>query len=129
MPLVLSYNLTLQQTAMLHGICQSYDCRMYPVTPDEYGLRLGDLADGRTDAEPVETGEDFTEPMLLLAGLSNAQLNGVLQTLLDNGILVHLKAVLTEANAAWSSYSLYAHICAEWAEVRRQLEQHKRQQS
>ena len=61
--------------------------------------------------------------------MSNAQLNGVLQTLLDNGILVHLKAVLTETNAAWSSYSLYAHIREEWAEVRRQLEQHKRQQS
>ncbi|MCI5754169.1 MAG: DUF3783 domain-containing protein [Candidatus Limivicinus sp.] len=128
MPLVLCYNLPLQQTAMLHGICQDFGCSIYPVTPDEYGRRLGDLIGSSDGACPIEDGDPFEEPMLVLAGLSNAQVNGVLQTLQDNGILIYLKALLTETNVAWSSYTLYAHICEEWAELRRQLEQHKKQQ-
>lgn len=55
----------------------------------------------------------FTDEMLVLCGLSGAQLDGLLTALRRSRAVVALKAVVTEENAAWSTKKLHDEILEE----------------
>ena len=86
------------------------------VSPDEFGLPIGKLAGLEGfESDAPEAGEDFTEEMLVMCGLSSPQFNALLAGLRQNRTTVALKAVLTETNAAWSSRRLHRELAAEHA--------------
>lgn len=51
--------------------------------------------------------------MLVLCGLSGPQLDALLSSLRRSRVVVALKAVVTEDNAAWSSLQLHDELCQE----------------
>ena len=87
------------------------------VRPEEYALPLGALAGLPTyeAAEPGEAEEAFTDEMLVMNGLRGARLDAFLDALRRSRATVPLKAVVTEHNAAWTSYRLRRELAAEHA--------------
>lgn len=61
--------------------------------------------------ETVEGG--FSDEMLVLCGLSGPQLDALLSSLRRSRVVVALKAVVTEDNAAWSSLQLHDELRQE----------------
>ena len=55
----------------------------------------------------------FTDEMLVLCGLSAAQLDGLLTALRRSRAVVALKAVVTEENVSWSAKRLHDEILEE----------------
>lgn len=84
------------------------------VSPAEFDLPIGALVglEGQENAAADE-GEDFSDEMLVLCGLSSPQFNALLAGMRQNHATVALKAVLTETNAAWSSRRLHRELAAE----------------
>ena len=84
------------------------------VAPEELSQPIGYLCDleGFSPVEePVEGG--FSDEMLVLCGLSGPQLDALLSSLRRSRVVVALKAVVTEDNAAWSSLQLHDELCQE----------------
>ena len=61
--------------------------------------------------ETVEGG--FSDEMLVLCGLSGPPLDALLSSLRRSRVVVALKAVVTEDNAAWSSLQLHDELRQE----------------
>ena len=79
------------------------------VAPEELSQPIGYLCDleGFSPVEePVEGG--FSDEML-----SGPQLDALLSSLRRSRVVVALKAVVTEDNAAWSSLQLHDELCQE----------------
>ena len=64
---------------------------------------------------PVGAADEggFTDEMLVLCGLSGAQLDSLLTALRRSRAVVALKAVVTEENALWSAKKLHDEILEE----------------
>lgn len=92
--------------------CARLGFRLRPVSPAETGHALSTLAWGT--AAPADTPALISEPMLVLCGLSSAQLDRLLATLRNGGVpLTCLKAVLTPTNQGWSFAALYRELLRE----------------
>ena len=117
-PMILMYNLASPRGMRLKLICAQLKMAARDVRPEEYGLPLGALAGIPIPAEHASEDGTFSDEMLLLAGLDEAQLNGLLQAMREEGIRIPLKAVLTPFNAAWSSLKLHAAIREEHESMR-----------
>ena len=77
-------------------------------------MPLGQLAGlDVSAAEEEETTEVFRDEMLVMCGLGQGQFQAFLDQLRRSRATVALKAVLTESNAAWSSFRLHREIAAE----------------
>jgi len=89
------------------------------VIPSEhYGLPLGTLA-GNTVPALLPAPGAIPEEMLIMCGLTSAQMNQFLDRLRETGCTVPLKAVLTETNSAWSPLKLFPELRAEHAAMQR----------
>ena len=94
------------------------------VAPEELSPPVGYLCglDGFSPAEESAAGS-FSDEMLVLCGLTGAQLDALLSScrrgnFIKNGVqtsrvLIPLKAVVTEDNAAWSSIKLHDELFRE----------------
>ena len=80
------------------------------VAPEELSQPIGYLCD-LEGFSPVEGG--FSDEMLVLCGLSGPQLDALLSSLRRSRVVVALKAVVTEDNAAWSSLQLHDELRQE----------------
>lgn len=58
-------------------------------------------------------GIELAEPMLILHGLSSAQVDTVLQLLREHSVRIGLKAVTTPTNLSWTSLQIYAELRRE----------------
>ena len=69
------------------------------------------------DGEPAQLyfGRAPQEPVLVMAGFSSSQLDGLLAALRRGGIVIPLKAVLTETNQNWSLLALIEELQREHA--------------
>ena len=113
MPLVLLYNLDNPRGAKIRRMCLPLGLRTRLVTPEEYGLPLGELVDGGTPETPW-AGEPFTDEMLVLVNCPGPLLDRFLQGFRRNKIpAVYLKAVLTPTNRTWDSAALHAELLRE----------------
>ena len=71
-----------------------------------------------TEKSPPEGAvSPLPEPILVLCGLNNAQLDKLLPALRKLGAGPCLKAVLTPTNASWTLSALYEELCKERAEI------------
>ena len=68
--------------------------------------------EGFSAAEEPAAGS-FSDEMLVLCGLTGAQLDALLSALRRSRELIPLKAVVTEDNAAWSSIKLHDELFRE----------------
>ena len=74
MPLILLYNLDTPKGAKIRRMCLPLGLRTRLVTPEEYGLPLGDLVDGAAPETPW-TGETFGDEMLVLVNCTGPLLD------------------------------------------------------
>ncbi len=109
MALALLYNLSDQaKLRALRFAFVKFGVRARVVAPEEFAQPVGLLCarEGFSPATaPVEGG--FSDEMLVLDGLSEAQLDRLLDTLRRSRVHIALKAVVTKENAAWSSLRLH----------------------
>ncbi len=104
-PTVLFYNLDSEKGRKIKLLCLMMKLRVKNVSPEEYGLSLEQLLQGEKGEE--QAGETFSEEMLVMAHLTNGQLDAFLQGFRRKKIPpVSLKAVLTPSNSAWDSRTL-----------------------
>ncbi len=86
------------------------------VVREDYLQPAGYLA-GNKEILPVDetyTGEELAGEMILMAGLSNSRVDGVLKAIRKSGIgPVPYKAVLTAANQEWNVIKLFQEIKSE----------------
>ena len=84
------------------------------VAAEEFSHPIGYLCglEGFCPAE-VPAGECFSDEMLVLCGLSESQLDALLSSLRRSRVIVALKAVVTEENAAWNSLRLHTELYQE----------------
>lgn len=116
MNMVLLYQIPKEKLRKLRVILLQLGLGAKVVEPEEYGLPIGALAgledmDGTSQASESES--PFYGEMLVMCGLSPQQFSAFLNALRQNRCPVALKAVLTETNAAWSSYRLHRELAAE----------------
>lgn len=85
------------------------------VKPEEYLKPIGHLAGLKTvpGNELHYDGAPLPEPMLLMKGFSEPLLDTFLMALRKQKLVIPLKAVLTEQNAAWDSITLYNELKKE----------------
>ena len=90
-------------------------CREVP--PEDFGKSLGEIAGRAGFAAPPEREEatPFTGEMLVLDGLSRAQLDALLSGLRRERAAVALKAVVTEQNLGWTPAALFGELEKEHA--------------
>ena len=84
------------------------------VAPEELSQPIGYLCDLEGFSPVEETVEGgFSDEMIVLCGLSGPQLDALLSSLRCSRVVVALKAVVTEDNAAWSSLKLHDELRQE----------------
>ena len=116
---VLLYNVGDTEKRMKIKLClfrQGLTCVDVPA--ESFGHPLGYLL-GLEGFAPGETGEPFTEEMLIMHGLSGQQFSALLDSLRQQGVPVALKAVVTDSNVHWSSSRLHRELAAEHAAMRK----------
>ena len=88
-------------------------CREVPAA--EFGQPLGVLIRRTGFFGTAEAPDSFSDEMLVLDGLSDVQLHGLLDSMRRVGASVALKAVVTEHNLRWSPTKLHRELAAEHA--------------
>ena len=84
------------------------------ITPEELSHPIGYLCGLEGFSPAAEPAADsFSDEMLVLCGLSGPQLDALLSSLRRSRVIVALKAVITEDNAAWSSLQLHDELLHE----------------
>ena len=114
---ILLYNCSGPEYSKLRQIFAMLRLRMRGVTPEQYNIPLGDLAEGKGGAA-TEAGEPIPETILLFCGLNEALLTQVLEVIRVAKIPpIQMKAVLTETNREWNSYQLIEELRREKEEL------------
>lgn len=113
-PMILAYRFPAKQLSRLRMLAMKAGARVRVVEKREYLDPIGSFC-GMTGAfESMYDGEDFKEPMLVLAHFADGRLSSFLQAMRASTLMpVALKAVLTETNATWSSLELYEALTEE----------------
>lgn len=115
MALALLYNLTDQAKLWaLRCAFVKLGVHARAVAQEEFGQPIGLLC-GREGFSPAAApvGGGFADEMLVLEGLSDAQLDRLLGALRRSRVSLALKAVVTEENATWSSLRLHEELKRE----------------
>ena len=83
----------------------------------QYSLPLGVILGVRKAGRlpPPYTGDGLKRPMLVMHGLSSAEVDGVLAALKELGLDLPLKALTTPSNLKWPATQLYGHLMMEAA--------------
>ena len=128
MPLILLYNLNTPKGAKIRRMCLPLGLRTRLVAPEEYGLPLGELAEGAAPETPW-MGVCFSDEMLVVVNCPGPLLDRFLQGFRRNKIpAVALKAVLTPTNRAWTSDALHSELVKERQAIAQGLAAHGKNQ-
>lgn len=120
-PTLLCYHISTQDHAKLKAALALLDCEVLLVPRSDYAQAIGYLASlpGYARTSMRYTGPDFTESMLVMAHISEAQADQLLSLLHMPGMpKLQRKVMLTDTNRNWTSVMLYEHISAEIAALR-----------
>ena len=118
---VLTFNLPVDVHARIRGLAVALGIRVKAVPPERFALPLGALLGIPTGPAgvPKEAG-GFSDPMLLMCNLDEAQFNRFLQMLRGPGLpRIPLKAVLTPHNVGWNALQLHDELAREHAAMGR----------
>jgi len=113
---VLLYNLNGEKGRKIKLVLLRMGVRARSVLPSEYGYPIGCLAGIRDFPTPEApaSGTAFADEMIVMNGFSSAQLDSFLAGLRAARVpRVALKAIVTEHNAPWDSYTLYRELSRE----------------
>lgn len=90
--------------------------RLKKVEKENYNQPIGYIA-GVKGIEPLNethVGEELEDEMLIMVGMTSAQIDGLIMAFRKNGIpKVKCKAVLTETNQYWDALTLYKELKLE----------------
>ena len=112
----------IRLTALRLGI----PCRDIP--PSMQGYTIEELLTGVTEPAALESAEPFTEELLLMHDLAQADFHELLDVLRREGQTVRLKAVVTGHNRRWTPLQLCRALQAEDEAMRRRAMQQRKQQ-
>ena len=118
---VLTFNLPDDVHARIDSLAATLDIRVVAVAPERFALPLGALLGIPTGPAgvPKEAG-GFSDPMLLMCNLDEAQFNRFLQMLRGPGLpRIPLKAMLTPHNVSWNAVQLHDELAREHAAMGR----------
>lgn len=101
--------------------------RIKNVQKEDYLQPIGALAaSGQVErTQDVMEGEGFSEEMLVLCNVTEAQLDRALAYFGKEGIRIPLKAVMTPANQNWNSMELHDELVREHEEMQNYLAKEK----
>ena len=120
---VLFYNLGGEKGRKIRMICMKLGLGIRTVEPEEFGEKIGyaaKLPGYETTGAGAADNVPFTDEMLVFKGFSRSMLDTFLAELRKGGCTVSLKAVVTDANRDWDSYTLHAAVAAEHVIMHRQ---------
>ncbi|MBP3476627.1 MAG: DUF3783 domain-containing protein [Lachnospiraceae bacterium] len=120
-PTLLCYHISTQDYDKLKALLAllNFDVRLIP--RNDYLQAIGYLAalPGYIRTPEQYTGPEFTESMLIMAHMNDAQADQLLAMLKMPGMpVLKRKVMLTDTNQNWTSAALYDHITAEIAAIR-----------
>ena len=116
-PTVLAYGYDGKEIKTVKTVCARLELRLRRVEPTEYGQSIGAFFGLVPRKEEGQDAGDIPGRMLVLAGLTSRQLDGLLSALKTARAGDSLKAVLTEHNARWNGPALYGALVREKAEM------------
>ena len=99
--------------------------RCREILPERQGETLEALLTGAAANPAQQEGEAFTDELLLMHALSQAEFHELLDTLRREGQSVRLKAVVTEHNRKWTARRLHRELCAEEQAMQRWKQQNR----
>ncbi len=113
-PTLLCWNLPPERAGRIRALCAVRRVRMREVPPEDWGEPVGALSGLLARTGAAAPAERFDGEMLLLCGFSEAALDTFLRDFRRSGLApVGRKAVLTPANAMWTSVELFAELDRE----------------
>ena len=99
--------------------------RCREILPERQGETLEALLTGAAANPAQQEGEAFTDELLLMHALSQAEFHELLDTMRREGQSVRLKAVVTEYNRTWTARRLHRELCAEEQAMQRWKQQNR----
>ena len=99
--------------------------RCREILPERQGETLEALLTGAAANPAQQEGEAFTDELLLMHALSQAEFHELLDTLRREGQSVRLKAVVTDHNRTWTARRLHRELCAEEQAMQRWKQQNR----
>ena len=109
----------IRLTALRLGL----SCREIP--PAWQALTIGALLAGDVPEPLAPVENPFTDELMLMHALPQAEFHELLDTLRREGQSVRLKAVVTDYNRAWTALRLHRELCAEDEAMKRWKQQSK----
>lgn len=121
--IVLAYH--IRELSLLTAALTAAGFEVIGVSEEQYALPIESLIRGDApacrgfllragaDSGNAALGAVIREPMLILHGFSDNELDAALDIIRRSGVKVGLKAVTTPTNIKWSSAAVYLHLCAE----------------
>lgn len=106
---ILAFGLDAKAVQQLEQLLRFEKVTVRPVTRASEALTLRQLVD-RTEEAP---GAPFEETLLLFADFTKADLNAVLNRLMQEKVTVDYRAVLTPTNGEWTPHRLFAALREE----------------
>ena len=111
-PVVLAFHIPGGVQPRLRQLCAEKNITLRLIGREQYGVALGSLVAG--SAVTGGNGEEFTEPMLVMALFPKGMMSDFLDSFPGRLIpSISLKAVLTPTNAAWTAERLYRELGTE----------------
>ena len=95
------------------------------IPPERQGETLEALLAGEAADNALAERDAFTDELLLMHALSQAEFHELLDTLRREGQSVRLKAVVTDHNKKWTALRLHRELCAEEEAMQRWKQQTK----
>ncbi|NLI22740.1 MAG: DUF3783 domain-containing protein [Clostridiales bacterium] len=113
-PVLLCYQLQAEKARLIHLLAMRLMIRVRTVLPEEFGQTLAALCGYEPLAETTAAGQAFSDEMLVLGNFPQELITRFLMGFRQSKIApVALKAVLTETNMRWNSYTLRSQLAAE----------------
>ena len=113
-PVLLCYNLDTETARKVRLCAMRFQVRFCPVTQEQYGQSIGSLCGLSPVEEKPVSGIAFSDPMLVMAFFPGQLISLFLQALRKAAVPpIALKAMLTDTNAAWDSFTLHQELCRE----------------
>ena len=116
---MLIYALPEDRQRHLADVMRELQIVVIPVPTTQYAQPLQTVIAEETGHDKAFLWPEFTEPMLVMAGLESEDIDAVLAALKHNQIRIDLKAVVTPTNESWTSLQLYGELYREREAMRR----------
>lgn len=126
--LLLLYNVPAGKLAKLRVLCMRLGVKIRQVEPAWYGLPIGVLTEETPPEVPADIAgeaDDITGEMAVMCGFNGPMLDDFLRGFRQSRIpVIPLKAVLTEENSKWDSYTLQKELSAEHEALKQGMRAH-----